>query len=115
MIAISSALMLTGTPFEGPVAGVRVGLINDQLKAFPTTTELSTSKLDLIVAGTKDAIMMVEAGAQEVSEAIMIEAIKLAHKSFQSAIELQTELVKKSELKNDRLIYYFQTLLFRLM
>ena len=95
MIAISSALMLTGTPFEGPVAGVRVGLINDQLKAFPTTTELSTSKLDLIVAGTKDAIMMVEAGAQEVSEAIMIEAIKLAHKSFQSAIELQTELVKK--------------------
>ena len=95
MIAISTALMLTGAPFEGPVAGVRVGLINDQLKAFPTTTELSTSKLDLIVAGTKDAIMMVEAGANEVSESTMIDAIKLAHNSFQSAIELQNELVKK--------------------
>jgi polyribonucleotide nucleotidyltransferase len=95
MIAISTALMLAGTPFEGPVAGVRIGLINDQLKAFPTTTELATSKLDLIVAGTKDAIMMVEAGAEEVSETIMIEAIELAHKSFQSAINLQTELVQK--------------------
>lgn len=95
MIAISTALMLTGTPFEGPVAGVRVGLIDDKLKAFPGTTELATSKLDLIVAGTKDAIMMVEAGAQEVSEAIMVEAIKLAHKSFQSAIDLQNDLVKK--------------------
>jgi polyribonucleotide nucleotidyltransferase len=95
MIAISSALMLTGAPFEGPVAGVRVGLIDDQLKAFPTTTELAKSKLDLIVAGTKDAIMMVEAGANEVSENTMIDAIKLAHKSFQSAIELQNELVKK--------------------
>ncbi|HUY53281.1 MAG TPA: polyribonucleotide nucleotidyltransferase [Candidatus Dormibacteraeota bacterium] len=95
MIAISTALMLAGTPFEGPVAGVRVGLINDKLKAFPTTTELATSKLDLIVAGTKDAIMMVEAGADEVSEAMMIDAIKLAHKSFQSAIELQNELVQK--------------------
>ena len=95
MIAISTAMMLTGTPFEGPVAGVRVGLINDELKAFPTTTELASSKLDLIVAGTKDAIMMVEAGASEVSEATMIDAIKLAHKSFQSAIELQNELVEK--------------------
>jgi polyribonucleotide nucleotidyltransferase len=99
MIAVSAGLMIAGTPFEGPVAGVRIGLVNDKLKAFPTTTELSGSKLDLIVAGTHDAIMMVEAGAQEVDEPTMIDAIKLAHESFQSAIKLQNELVKKVEFK----------------
>ncbi len=93
--AISAAFMLTGIPFDGPVSGVRVGLVDDKLKAFPSTEELKESMLDLIVAGTKDAIMMVEAGAKEVSEATMVEAIELAHKSFQSAIDLQNELVKK--------------------
>ena len=94
MIASSAALMLTGAPFEGPVAGVRVGQLNGELKAFPTTTDLKTSTLDLIVAGTKDAIMMVEAGAQEVDEPTMVSAIELAHKSFQPAIKLQNDLVK---------------------
>lgn len=93
--AVSAAFMLLGIPFEGPVSGVRIGLLDDKLKAFPTKTEIADSKLDLVVAGTKDAIMMVEAGANEVSEAVMVEAIELAHKSFQSAIELQNELVKK--------------------
>jgi polyribonucleotide nucleotidyltransferase len=93
--AVSAALMLTGIPFEGPVSGVRVGLVDDKLKAFPATSEIKDSKLDLIVAGTKDAIMMVEAGAKEVDESTMVEAIELAHKSFQSAIDLQNELVKK--------------------
>lgn len=94
MIAVSAALMLTGTPFEGPVAGVRVGQIDNKLKAFPTTSELKDSTLDLIVAGTKNAIMMVEAGAQEVDETTMVDAIELAHNSFQSAIKLQSDLVK---------------------
>jgi polyribonucleotide nucleotidyltransferase len=93
--AMSAAFMLTGIPFEGPVSGVRVGLVDGKLKAFPTRTELNDSLLDLIVAGTKDAIMMVEAGAKEVDEATMVEAIELAHNSFQSAIDLQNELVKK--------------------
>jgi len=93
--AVSAALMLTGVPFEGPVSGLRVGLVDDKLTAYPTSTELKDSKLDLIVAGTKDAIMMVEAGAKEVDESTMVDAIELAHKSFQAAIDLQNELVKK--------------------
>src|SRR5690348_5488447 len=70
MIAMSAAFMLTGAPFDGPVAGVRVG-INDkgEYQAFMSTEELAASKLDLVVAGTRDAIMMVEAGAREATEA----------------------------------------------
>jgi polyribonucleotide nucleotidyltransferase len=94
MTAVSTALMLSGAPFEGPVAGVRVGLIDDKLVAFPTEAQLAESKLDLTVAGTKDAIMMVEAGANEVDEKTMIEAIQLAHKSIQPIIKLQEEIVK---------------------
>lgn len=95
MIAVSAALMLTGAPFTGPVAGVRVAQIDGELKTYPTTAELEKSDLDLTVAGTKDAIMMVEAGANEISEETMIKAIELAHQAFQPAIELQKELVKK--------------------
>jgi len=95
MIAVSAAMKLSGAPFAGPVAGVRVGMVGDELKAFPTTSELGNSQLDLVVAGTREAIMMVEAGAHEVSESTLIKAIELAHKSFQSVIELQNQLVKK--------------------
>ena len=95
MIAVSAAMSLSGAPFDGPVGGVRVGMVDGKLKAFPTTGELENSELDITVAGTKKAIMMVEAGASEVSEETIIEAIELAHKSFQGAIELQNELVKK--------------------
>jgi polyribonucleotide nucleotidyltransferase len=95
MIAISAALTLSGAPFDGPVAGVRIGMLDGKLKAYPTTDELKDSQLDLTVAGTKDAIMMVEAGAKEVSEKTLVEAIEMAHKSFQPAIELQQQLVKK--------------------
>jgi polyribonucleotide nucleotidyltransferase len=90
--AVSAALMLSGAPFEGPVAGVRIGLIDGKLVAFPTTEQMETSTLDLTVAGTKDAIMMVEAGAMEVDEKTMTEAIELAHKSIQPLIKLQEEM-----------------------
>src|SRR5580704_9569031 len=63
MIAMSAAFMLTGAPFDGPIAGVRVGLINGELKAFPSPEDLKKGDLDLFVAGTDGAIMMVEAGA----------------------------------------------------
>lgn len=95
MIAVSAALQLSGAPFDGPVAGVRIALIDGKLKAYPTTDELASSQLDLTVAGTRDAIMMVEAGAREVSEKTLVEAIELAHASFQPAITLQEQLVKK--------------------
>src|SRR3989344_3619761 len=95
MIAMSAAFMLTGVPFEGPVAGVRVGLKEGKPQAFLTPKELEEGELDLVVAGTKDAIMMVEAGAREVSEAQIAEALEFAHKAIQPAITLQNELAKK--------------------
>src|SRR3982751_3867403 len=75
MIAMSAAFMLTGVPFDGPVAGVRVGLENGKPKAFISAKDYDEGELDLVVAGTKDAIMMVEAGASEVSEDSIVEAM----------------------------------------
>jgi polyribonucleotide nucleotidyltransferase len=94
MIAMSAAFMLTGAPFDGPVAGVRVGHVDGKLKAFATAEQLSEG-LDLVVAGTKDGIMMVEAGANEVSEEQVVEALEFAQKAIQPAIKLQQELVAK--------------------
>ena len=99
MTAISTALMLSGAPFDGPVVGVRVGLIEGELIAFPTEEQIALSELDLTVAGTKDAIMMVEAAANEVDEATIIEAIELAHKSIQPVIELQEKIAKAIGVK----------------
>jgi polyribonucleotide nucleotidyltransferase len=95
MIAVSAAIMLTGAPFDGPVGGVRIGLIDGKLVPFPTSTELEKSELDLVVAGTKGAIMMVEAGASEVDEKTMVEAIKLGHEAIQPIIELQQKFVEQ--------------------
>lgn len=96
MIALSTAFMLTGAPFEGPVAGVRVGIDdNGDFTTFGTATELNDGKLDLFVAGTDKAIMMVEAGANEVSETEVTKALQFAFDAMQPAIELQKELVEK--------------------
>ena len=96
LIATSMALMLTGAPFEGPVAGLRVGLDqNAKLAAFLSQEQLQAGGLDLVVAGTKDGVMMVEAGASEVSEEQVAEAIGYAQKAIQPAIDLQNELLAK--------------------
>lgn len=95
MIAVSAAISLTGAPFEGPIGGVRVGLVDGELVAYPDREQLAKSTLDLTVAGTAEAIMMVEAGAQEIDEDTMVDALELAHKSIQPVIELQKELVQK--------------------
>jgi polyribonucleotide nucleotidyltransferase len=95
MIAMSAAFMLTGVPFEGPVAGVRIGLKDGKPQSFLTYKELEEGELDLVVAGTKDAIMMVEAGAREVSEETVAEALSYGHESIQPAIDLQNQLVEK--------------------
>jgi polyribonucleotide nucleotidyltransferase len=95
MIAASSALMLTGTPFDGPVAGLRVGQINGEFKAFLTPEERAESPLDLVVAGKDSGITTVEAGANEVSEEVIADALNWAYLAYQPAIELQKELVKK--------------------
>lgn len=99
MIAASSALMLTGAPFQGPVAGMRIGEKDGELVAYPTVSEQAGSRLNLTIAGTADAIMMVEAGAQEVSEEMMVEAFDLAIKTWQPVIELQQEMVKALNVK----------------
>ena len=95
MIAASSALMLTGTPFDGPVAGLRVGRVNGEFKAFLTPEEREQSDLDLVVAGIESGITMVEAGAKEVSEEVIVDAMAWAHQMMQPAIQLQRELVAK--------------------
>ena len=95
MIAASSALMLTGTPFDGPVAGLRVGRVNGEFKAFLTPEEREQSDLDLVVAGIESGITMVEAGAKEVSEEVIIDAMAWAHQMMQPAIALQQELAAK--------------------
>ena len=95
MIAVSAAFMLTGAPFDGPIAGIRVGLKNGKPAGFLSLKELESNKLDLVVAGKKDAIMMVEAGANEVSEEELIEALEFAKDAIKPAIELQEELAKK--------------------
>lgn len=98
MIAMSTAFMLTGAPFDGPVAGLRVGLKDGKPQAFMSLEEMQANDLDLVVAGTHDAIMMVEAGANEVSEETVADALVWAHEAMQPAIELQNELVKKAEV-----------------
>lgn len=95
MIAASAALSLTGTPFDGPVAGLRVGRVNGEFKAFLTAEEREESDLDLVVAGIESGITMVEAGANEVSEEAIADALAWAYEQYQPAIALQKELVEK--------------------
>jgi len=95
MIAASSALMLTGTPFDGPVSGLRIGRVDGEFKAFLNPEEREQSDIDIVVAGIKNGVTMVEAGANEVGEDLVAEAIKWGFENYQSAIDLQNELVKK--------------------
>ncbi len=99
MIAASAALSLTGAPFDGPVAGLRVGRVDGEFKAFLTPEERDASDLDLVVAGVEGGVMMVEAGANEVSEDVILDGIAWANEQFQVAIKLQRELAKKVGVK----------------
>ena len=93
--AASTSLMISDIPWNGPIGAVRIGYVNEELIINPTFSEMEDSKLDLIVAGTKEAITMVECGANEVSEQVMIEALELAHKSIQPIIELQEQMASE--------------------
>jgi polyribonucleotide nucleotidyltransferase len=95
MIAMSTAFMLTGAPFEGPVAGLRIGLKDGKPEAFLPLEEMAKNDLDLVVAGSEQGVMMVEAGANEVSEEQIVDTIAWAHQAIQPAIQLQKELVAK--------------------
>ncbi|MBL8162173.1 MAG: polyribonucleotide nucleotidyltransferase [Anaerolineae bacterium] len=95
LIAASAAVHISDVPWGGPVAGVRVGLINGELVVNPTIAQMENSTLDLRVAGTAEAINMVECAAQEVPEDIMLKALKLAHDSMQPVIAAINELREK--------------------
>ncbi|MDB5186988.1 MAG: hypothetical protein JWM07_460 [Candidatus Saccharibacteria bacterium] len=95
MIAASAALTLSGAPFDGPVAGLRVALVNGEFKAFASPEEREASDLDLVVAGIESGITMVEAGANEVSEEVVADALAWAYDQLQPAIALQKELAEK--------------------
>jgi len=88
----SAALFASEIPFHNPIGAVRVGLVNDELVLNPDIEEMNSSRLDLVVVGTKKAIVMVEAGAQEVSEETVIEALELAHEAIKSIVAAIEEL-----------------------
>ena len=92
VIGASAALAISAIPFNGPIAAVRIGCINGSLVLNPTLPQMNDSLLDLVVVSTKEAIVMLEAGAKEVSEELILEAIKLGHEANQEIIKLQEGL-----------------------
>ena len=92
IIAASAALAISPIPFNGPIAGVKIGRVNGQLVVNPDLETLESSELQLVVAGTADAVMMVEAGANELPEATMLEAIELAHSEIKKIVAKIEEL-----------------------
>ena len=89
----SAALSISHIPFQGPVGAVRVGRMNGEFVTNPTNSQLADSELDLVVAGTRDAVMMVEAGAKILPESVMADAIAYGHSELQKSIDLQDKLV----------------------
>jgi len=100
----SCALFLSDIPFLNPIAGVRIGLIEGRYIINPTYDEVRESRLNLIVAGTEEAIVMVEAGASEVSEEIMVEALMLAHKEINRLCRWQKELYRALEIQKREVV-----------
>ena len=96
MVAASAALTLSGLPFLGPIGAARVGVIGGECVLNPMIDEMIESKLDLVVAGTQDAVMMVESEAQELAEALMIEAVMFGHKHMQPVIGAIIKLAEKA-------------------
>ncbi|MBK3333023.1 polyribonucleotide nucleotidyltransferase [Persephonella atlantica] len=96
IVGASAALHLSEAPFEGPIAGVRVARVNGEFIVNPTYQQRNESDIDIVVAGSKDAIVMVEGGSEEVSEETILDAIMFAHEEIKKLIELQHELREKA-------------------
>ena len=96
LIAASAALTLSGVPFMGPIAGARVGYIDGEYVLNPTKTQVKEGSLDLVVAGTADAVMMVESEAKELSEEEMLNGVMFAHRSIQPVIDAIIRLAEKA-------------------
>jgi len=95
MIATSAALAISGVPFKGPIGAARVGFQDGSYIINPTYSDLQTSELDMVVAGTKDAVLMVESEASELSEEVMLGAVMYAHEQFQIVIDSVAEFAKE--------------------
>jgi polyribonucleotide nucleotidyltransferase len=96
MVASSAALTISGAPFMGPIGGARVGFVNGEYVLNPTLEEMKESTLDLVVAGTKDAVLMVESEAQELTEEVMLGSVMFGHKHFQPVIDAIIRLAEKA-------------------
>lgn len=95
MIGASCALSISDIPFNGPIGGVRVGLINSEFIINPTVDQQKLSELNLVVAGTKDAVLMVEAGANELSEDVILKAISFGHEVIRNLIAFQETMIRE--------------------
>ena len=95
MIGASAALAISDIPWAGPIAGVRMGRVNGEFVVNPTVAQLEESDLNVVVAGTKDAILMVEGGAQEVPEEVLLEVIMTAHEEIKRIVAFQEDMVAK--------------------
>src|SRR5262244_1667357 len=96
MIAASAALTLSGAPFMGPLGAARVGFVNNEYVLNPLLDEMAESELDLVVAGTQDAVLMVESEAKELSEEVMLGAVMFGHRHFQPVIDAIIKLAEKA-------------------
>ncbi len=96
MVGASAALTISSIPFEGPIAGVNIGLIDGQFIVNPNVEQDELTQLDLTVAGTKDAVLMVEAGAQELSEEIILEAVMFGHEVIKEIVDFQEKFREKA-------------------
>ncbi|MBP9536302.1 MAG: polyribonucleotide nucleotidyltransferase [Pseudoxanthomonas sp.] len=100
LIGASAAVALTGAPFNGPIGAAKVGYINGEYVLNPTVSELKNSKLELVVAGTSNAVLMVESEAAELSEDVMLGAVMFGHREMQKVINIINELVTEAGTKN---------------
>jgi polyribonucleotide nucleotidyltransferase len=96
MVASSAALTLSGVPFMGPIGAARVGVVNNEMVLNPTIEQMKESSLDLVIAGTSDAVMMVESEAKELSEEAMLAAVMFGHRAFQPVIQAIIRLAEKA-------------------
>ena len=96
LVAVSAALTISGVPFQGPIGGARVGFIDGAYVLNPTLEQMEDTSLDLIVAGTQDAVLMVESQADELSEDVMLGAVMFGHKEFQPVIDACVRMAEKA-------------------
>src|SRR5262249_59113601 len=96
VVGAGAALAWSGAPFMGPIGAARVGFINNEYVLNPQLDEMTESQLDLVVAGTRDAVLMVESEAKELSEEVMLGAVMFGHRHFQPVIEAIIKLAEQA-------------------